>query len=65
MKRHLDLNQNFIAPGNSCGELNTGETTLSFASTELVKTNLQEGFIESSLSKKAFAIEIAFTTDSV
>lgn len=55
----------FIAPGNSYGELITGDTTLSFASIELAKTNLKDGFIESSNSNNPFAIEIGFTTENV
>ena len=55
----------FIAPGNSYGELITGETTLAFASTEMAKTNLKNGFIESSNGNKPFAIEIGFTTENV
>jgi lactoylglutathione lyase len=55
----------FIAPDNSYGELSTGETTLSFANTILAKSNLKNGFIESNLNNKPFAIEIGFTTDNV
>jgi lactoylglutathione lyase len=57
--------QKFIAPGNSYGELDTGNTTLSFASIELGKSNLKDGFIESSIKNKPFGIEIAITTDDV
>ena len=59
------LKRRFIAPGNQYGELATGDTTLSFASKELAKTNLKDGFIESSPANKPFAIEIGFTTDQV
>lgn len=55
----------FVTPDNSYGELLTGETTLSFATTTLAKTSLKDGFIESSLSQKPFGIEIGFTTDDV
>lgn len=55
----------FVAPDNSYGELITGGTTLSFASTTLAATNLKEGFVESSLTRKPFAIELGFTTDHV
>jgi lactoylglutathione lyase len=50
---------------NMYGELLTGETTLSFASIELAKTNLKDGFIQSDIDHKPFAIEIAFTTENV
>ncbi|MCD1117575.1 VOC family protein [Chryseobacterium turcicum] len=55
----------FITPDNDYGELLVGETTLSFASTTLAKSNLKEGFIESSLTSKPFGIEIGFTTDNI
>jgi lactoylglutathione lyase len=57
--------QRFITPDNSYGEIITGNTTLSFASTSLAKTNLKDGFLESSITQKPFAIEIGFTTDNV
>ena len=55
----------FITPDNTYGELATGETTLSFASVALAKSNLKDGFIQSSIKSKPFAIEIAFATDDV
>ena len=64
-ERAFGFKRKFIAPGNSYGELLTGDTTLSFASTTLAKSNLKDGFIESSKSNKPFAIEIAFATENV
>lgn len=55
----------FIAPGNDYGELLVGETTLSFASITLAKSNLTDGFTTSSLANKPFGIEIGFTTENV
>ena len=55
----------FVAPDNDYGELLAGETTLSFASTILAKSNLKDGFTESNLKNKPFGIEIGFTTDNV
>lgn len=55
----------FITPENDYGELNTGETTISFASKKLAGQNLKEGFIESNLNNKPFAIEIGLITDDV
>lgn len=55
----------FVTPDNDYGELLVGETTLSFASTSLAKSNLKEGFRESSLTDKPFGIEIGFTADNV
>lgn len=59
------LSRKFIAPENDYGELSVGETTLSFASTILAKSNLTHGFMESSLADKPFGIEIGLTTDDV
>lgn len=64
-EKAFGFSRKFIAPDNSYGELLTGETTLSFASTTLAKTNLKDGFIESSTVNKPFAQEIGFTTDNV
>jgi lactoylglutathione lyase len=55
----------FITPDNDYGELNVGETTLSFASKSLANSNLKNGFLESYLSEKPFGIEIGFVTDNV
>lgn len=55
----------FITPENDYGELNTGDTALSFASVELAKTLIKKGFSQSSINTKPFAMEIAFTTDNV
>jgi len=55
----------FVTPENDYGELLAGETTLSFASIVLAKSNLKGGFSESSLTNKPFGIEIAFTTNNV
>ncbi len=64
-ERAFGFKRKFIAPGNSYGELITGDTILSFASIELAKTNLKDGFIESNTRNKPFGIEIGFTTDHV
>jgi uncharacterized glyoxalase superfamily protein PhnB len=64
-ERAFGFQRRFIAPGNSYAELITGDTTLAFASTELARTNLKDGFTESNIHEKPFAVEIAFTTDDV
>ncbi|HWV29143.1 putative glyoxalase superfamily protein PhnB [Dyadobacter sp. BE34] len=55
----------FITPDGDYGELITGKTTLSFARTELAKTNIPEGFTESDPAAKPFAFEIGFTVGNV
>jgi len=64
-EKAFGFTRKFVAPDNSYGELSTGDTTLSFASVELANTNLKNGFIESDLNNKPFAIEIGFTTEDV
>ncbi len=55
----------FITPENDYGELDTGNTIISFASIALAKSNLKDGFTESSLMQKPFGIELGFTTTNV
>ena len=64
-EKAFGFTRKFIAPGNDYGELLAGETTLSFASTTLAKSNLKDGFTQSSLTSKPFGIEIGFTTSNV
>jgi catechol 2,3-dioxygenase-like lactoylglutathione lyase family enzyme len=59
------FSRKFITPENDYAVLVTGETTLSFASKELAAQNLKDGFIESTLEDKPFAIEIGFITEDV
>ncbi len=59
------FSRKFVSPENDYGELLVGETTLSFASTVLAKSNLTDGFIESNLVTKPFGIEIGFTTENI
>jgi len=61
----FDFSRKFITPENDYGELSTGETTISFASKKLAAQNLKDGFIESNLEDKPFAIELGFITDNV
>ena len=55
----------FITPEGDYGQLNTGATALAFASTELARTNLPDGYTESSLSNHPFAMELGFVTQDV
>src|SRR5262245_59927242 len=64
-EKAFGFKRKFIAPGNSYGELNTGDTILSFASVTLAETNLRDGFTQSSIKQKPFAFEIGITTGNV
>lgn len=59
------FSRKFITPDNDYAELLVGDTTLSFTSVTLAKTNLKQGFIECNVNNKPFGIEIGFTTDDV
>ena len=64
-EKSFGFERKFITPENDYGELETGQTTISFASIELANSNLKNGFMESNLNEKPFGIEIGFTTDDV
>lgn len=64
-EKAFGLTRKFVSEKNEYGELLTGETTLSFASIDLAKSNLSQGFVESDKNNKPFAMEIGFTTDDV
>ena len=61
----FDFKEQFIATDNSYDEIATSNTTIYFAAISLAKTNLTDGFVESSLIKKTFTIEIGFKTDNI
>lgn len=45
--------------------VSTGSTSLAFASIDMGKANLPDGFEKSELSRKPFGVEIGFVTDDV
>lgn len=47
------------------GELDTGETTLAFATHELCSSNLPAGYVAADTSSQLLGVEIALVTDSV
>lgn len=55
----------FITDEADYGELNTGETTLAFASHQLGKSNFKGGYVNGSLSEQPLGTEIALVTDNV
>ena len=64
-EKAFGFTRKFITPENDYGELITGETTLSFVSKELANSNLKNGFLESDMNNKPFAIEVGLITDNV
>ncbi len=59
------LSRRFLHESGDYGELETGETTLAFASHELSNTNFPSGFVAASDSRKPLGMEIALVTLSV
>ena len=59
------LSRRFLHESGDYGELETGETTLAFASLELGRMNFPAGFIAASESSKPLGMEIALVTPSV
>ncbi|AQW95851.1 VOC family protein [Elizabethkingia anophelis] len=62
-EKSFGFERKFITPENDYGELNTGETSIAFASLELANTNLADGFRPGNLNDKPFATEIGLITD--
>lgn len=59
------LNRRFLHDSGTYGELETGETTLAFASHELGDSHFPGGIVRASESKTPFGMEIALVTDDV
>ena len=59
------LSRRFLHESGDYGELETGDTTLAFASHELGNTNFPAGFVAASESSKPLGVEIALVTPSV
>ena len=59
------LSRRFVHESGDYGELETGETTLAFASHELGKSNFTKGYVAASESDKPLGFEIALVTPSV
>jgi lactoylglutathione lyase len=55
----------FLHESGDYGELETGATTLAFASHELGAMNLPSGFVAANASVPPLGIEVAFVTSSV
>ncbi|HTD89248.1 MAG TPA: VOC family protein [Burkholderiales bacterium] len=55
----------FLHESGTYGELNTGDTTLSFAAHALGASNMPEGYIAADTSSKPLGMEVAFVTPDV
>lgn len=64
-EKAFGFTKRFIDELGDYGEMNTGETTLAFASHSIGEMNLPDGYIEASSSQKPLGVELAFITPSV
>ena len=55
----------FVHEGGDYAELQTGSTTLSFASLSLADANIQGGVTPSDVGQRPAAFELAFSTEDV
>lgn len=63
--RAFGFEHGFVSPDGSYGELQTGSTTLSFASEALGDSHFAHGFLRHSMANPPFGTELAFTTPDV
>jgi catechol 2,3-dioxygenase-like lactoylglutathione lyase family enzyme len=59
------FSKKFVDDSGAYGELDTGETTLSFAAHSLGESNLPQGYVAADSSDKPLGIEIALITDEI
>ncbi|ASN82318.1 VOC family protein [Deinococcus ficus] len=59
------LSRRFLHESGDYGELETGETTLAFASHTLGASNFPAGYVRASDSEQPLGMEIALATDDV
>ena len=59
------FSKKFVDDSGDYGELDTGETTLSFAAHSLGESNLPNGYVAIDSSDKPLGMEIAFVTDEI
>ncbi|AMJ98892.1 glyoxalase [Alteromonas macleodii] len=64
-ERAFGMERKFVTEEGDYGEINTGETTLAFASHEHGSTNFVGGYINGSETEKPLGIEIALVTSDV
>jgi uncharacterized glyoxalase superfamily protein PhnB len=64
-EKAFDMSRKFITEENDYGELDTGDTTLAFASHELGNSNFTGGYISGSDSEKPLGTEIALVASDI
>jgi lactoylglutathione lyase len=64
-EKAFGFSRRFLHESGDYGELDTGETTLAFASHALGAMNFPAGYVAASASKQPLGVEVAFVTDDV
>jgi lactoylglutathione lyase len=64
-ERAFGLKRRFVDENNAYGEMETGETTLAFASVSLGESNLPGGFRKNDPSEPPAGVEIALLAEDV
>ena len=64
-ERAFGLKRRFVDESGQYAEMETGETTLAFASNELGQSNLPGGFRENDPAEPPSGVEIAFVAEDV
>jgi lactoylglutathione lyase len=64
-EKAFGMARKFVTEEGDYGELDTGETTLAFASHELGTSNFSGGYVNGSASDKPLGVEIALVTSDV
>lgn len=64
-ERAFGFNRKFVTPEGDYGELESGETTVAFASIELGDANFRNGFQKISNSDKPVGVELVFVTENI
>ena len=64
-EKAFNLRKKFITAEHDYGELDTGNTTLAFASHALASTNFKGDYVNGSSSEAPLGIEIALVTDEL
>lgn len=64
-EKAFGFSRKFVSPENDYGELQTGATTISFASISLGKANFKKGFTPIANNATAIGIEIALVSKNI
>ncbi|MFS4418065.1 VOC family protein [Maribacter sp. 2307ULW6-5] len=64
-ERAFGCKRKFVTPEEDYGELQTGATTIAFASFALGHSNFRQGFQKMEDGGRPFGVELAFTTNSI